>query len=58
MQAHLQGIPTSARAVAGVTMSSIGMFIGMTDVGPMSKPTGCTIDTDFLRAYSDDTSGA
>jgi phage tail sheath protein FI len=45
------------RTIAGVS-TSIGLFIGMTKAGPMFEPTRCTTYTDFVRAFSDDTTSA
>jgi phage tail sheath protein FI len=54
---YVQEVPSGVRTIAGVS-TSIGMFIGMTKAGPMSDPVQCTTYTDFVRAFSDDTSSA
>ncbi|MEP6714236.1 MAG: phage tail sheath C-terminal domain-containing protein [Terriglobia bacterium] len=54
---YVQEVPSGVRTIAGVS-TSIGMFLGMTKAGPMSDPVRCTTYTDFVRAFSDDTSSA
>ena len=54
---YVQEVPSGVRTIAGVS-TSIGMFLGMTKAGPMFDPVRCTTYTDFVRAFSDDTSSA
>src|SRR6185295_2711788 len=51
---YVQEVPSGVRTIAGVS-TSIGLFIGMTRAGPVSEPVRCTTYTDFVRAFSDDT---
>jgi phage tail sheath protein FI len=48
-------VPSGVRTITGVS-TSIALFLGMTKSGPMSEPVECTTYTDFVRAFSDDTS--
>jgi hypothetical protein len=52
---YVQEVPSGVRTITGVS-TSIAMFIGMTKAGPMFDPVQCTTYTDFVRAFSDDTS--
>jgi hypothetical protein len=54
---YVQEVPSGVRTIAGVS-TSIGIFIGMTKAGPMFEPIQFTTYTDFVRAFSDDTSTA
>lgn len=50
---YVQEVPSGVRTIVGVS-TSIGMFIGTARKGPMFKPVRCTNYTDFVRAFSDD----
>lgn len=52
---YVQEVPSGVRTIVGVS-TSICMFIGTAKKGPMYKPVRCTSYTDFVRAFSDDTS--
>jgi hypothetical protein len=51
---YVQEVPSGVRTIVGVS-TSVTIFIGMTKTGPMSRPVECTTYTDFVRAFSDDT---
>lgn len=52
---YVQEVPSGVRTIAGVS-TSIAMFIGAAKKGPMFEPVRCTNYTDFVRAFSADTS--
>ncbi len=52
---YVQEVPSGVRTIAGVS-TSIAMFIGASKKGPMFQPVRCTNYTDFVRAFSADTS--
>lgn len=52
---YVQEVPSGVRTIAGVS-TSIAMFIGAAKKGPMFQPVRCTNYTDFVRAFSADTS--
>jgi phage tail sheath protein FI len=51
---YVQEVPSGVRTIVGVS-TSIGMFLGMTEQGPMSQPIECTTYTDFVRTFGDST---
>ena len=51
---YVQEVPSGVRTISGVS-TSVGLFIGFTKSGPVSKPTRCFSYTDYVRAYGDDT---
>jgi phage tail sheath protein FI len=51
---YVQEVPSGVRTIVGVS-TSIGMFIGRAKKGPMFQPVRCTNYTDYVRAFSDDT---
>ena len=54
---YIQEVPSGVRTITGVS-TSIALFIGTTQSGPIFDPIRCTTYTDFVRAFSDDTSTA
>ena len=54
---YVQEVPSGVRTITGVS-TSIALFIGTTQSGPMFDPIRRTTYTDFVRAFSDDTSAA
>lgn len=52
---YVQEVPSGVRTIAGVS-TSIAMFIGAAKKGPLFQPVRCTNYTDFVRAFSADTS--
>ncbi len=51
---YVQEVPSGVRTIAGVA-TSIAMFLGMADQGPMSDPLEFTNYTDFVRTFGDNT---
>jgi phage tail sheath protein FI len=54
---YVQEVPSGVHTIAGVS-TSIGMFVGMAAAGPMFEPIQCLTYTDFVRAFSADTTAA
>jgi hypothetical protein len=54
---YVQEVPSGVRTITGVS-TSIALFIGAAQSGPMFEPVSCTTYTDFVRNFSDDTSAA
>src|SRR5260370_41325410 len=54
---YIQEAASGVRTISGVS-TSIALFIGTTQSGPMFDPIRCTSYMDFVRAFSDDTSAA
>src|SRR5258708_9736811 len=51
---YVQEVPSGVRTIVGVS-SSLGMFLGMADQGPMFDPLEFTNYTDFVRTFGDNT---
>ena len=51
---YVQEVPSGVRTITGVA-TSIAMFLGMTDQGPMFDPQEFTNYTDFVRMFGDNT---
>jgi phage tail sheath protein FI len=51
---YVQEVPSGVRTIVGVS-TSIGMFLGMADQGPMFGPREFTNYTDFVRTFGDNT---
>jgi phage tail sheath protein FI len=52
---YVQEVPSGVRTIMGVSTST-ALFIGRSARGPMNSPVRCLSYTDFVRAFSDDTS--
>src|SRR5688572_9116532 len=52
---YVQEVPSGVRAIAGVP-TSVALFIGRAKQGPIGVPLEFFNYTDFVRAYSDDSS--
>jgi phage tail sheath protein FI len=52
---YVQEVPSGVRTIMGVGTST-ALFIGQSALGPMNSPVRCLTYTDFVRAFSDDTS--
>jgi phage tail sheath protein FI len=52
---YVQEVPSGVRTITGVS-TSVALFIGTAQSGPMFEPVSCTTYTDFVRIFSDDTS--
>lgn len=49
---YVQEVPSGVRTIAGVS-TSITLFIGRTDKGPLFEPVRCLSYTDFSREFGD-----
>lgn len=52
---YVQEVPSGVRTIMAVGTST-ALFIGQSALGPMNSPVRCLTYTDFVRAFSDDTS--
>ena len=50
---YVQEVPSGVRTIVGVS-TSIGMFIGTSNKGPIGEPVLCTSYLDFTRSFSED----